>query len=302
LPDVKSGDFDHFALDADGSRLFLTGEENHSIEVFDLATNKRLESVKGIDTPHSMLYLPNPNELLVVDGDGTLKVLDGKNYSLTDKVKFEPDADSSAYDASKHLLYIASGGEEAKMDHCVIDIIDVDSRKRVGDIKVDSTNVEAIALEQNGPLLYANIRDKALVGVIDREKQTVVSTWPLPGIKGNTPIALDEPNHRLFVAARTPAKFLVLNTDSGQVVASLPTAPIADDMTFDAASKRIYVACDGFVVIYSQDDPDHYRELARIPTGFRAKTAILIPKLHRYYVAAPAHGQKPAELRVYEVS
>lgn len=302
LPDIKSGDFDHFALDAAGKRLFLTGEENHSIEVFDLATNKRIGSVKGVDTPHSMLYLPNPNELLVVDGgDGMLKFLDGKNYSVTDKVKLEIDADSSAYDPAKQLLYIASGGEEAKMDYSLIDIIDVHARKRAGEIKVDSKNVEAIALQQHGPLIYANIRDKALVGVIDREKQTVLSTWPLPGVKGNTPIALDEANHRLFVASRSPAEFIVLNTDSGQVVTTLPAAPIADDMTFDAASKRIYLACDGFAVIYSQEDPDHYKEVARIPTGFRAKTAILISQLHRYYVAAPAHGSKSAEVKVYEV-
>ena len=302
LPEVKSGDFDHFAVDTIGNRLFLTGEVNHSIEVFDLATNKRVDSLKVVDTPHSMLYLPNPNQLLVVDGgDGTLKFLDGNNYSVMDKVKLEIDADSSAYDPAKHLLYVASGGEDAKMDHSFIDVIDVHARKRVGEIKVNSENVEAIALQQHGPLLYANIRDKALVGVIDREKQTVLSTWPLPGVKGNTPIALDEANHRLFIATRTPPKFIVLNTDSGQVVSTLPAAPIADDMTFDAASKRIYLACDGFSVIYSQEDPDHYKEVGRIPTGFRAKTAILVSQLHRYYVAAPAHGPKSAEVRVYEV-
>ena len=72
-------------------------------------------------------------------------------------------------------------------------------------------------------------------------------------------------------------------------------------MLFDPASKRIYVACDQFVVVYLQKDADHYEELARIPTGYRAKTAILVPQLKRYYVAAPRHGQQIAEIRVYEV-
>jgi len=44
-----------------------------------------------------------------------------------------------------------------------------------------------------------------------------------------------------------------------------------------------------------------YVELARIPTGFRAKTAILVPQLKRFYVAAPRHGKEAAGVKVYEV-
>jgi DNA-binding beta-propeller fold protein YncE len=302
LPDMKNGDFDHFALDLAGKRLFLTGEVNQSIEVFDLRTNKRIHSIKGVDTPHSMVYLPESDQLLVVDGgDGTLKCFDAKNYTVIESIKLELAADSAAYDPTKRLLYVASGGEDAKMDHTMINIVDVNTRKRVADITVDSTNIEAMALEQNGPRLYVNIRDRSLVGIVDREKRAVLSTWNLDGLEGNTPIALDEPNHRLFVVGRKPAKLLVLDSDSGKVVTSLPSAPLADDMVFDSASKRIYVACDGFVSVYHQQDADHYEEIARVPTTFRAKTAILVPSMNRYYVAAPRHGQRAAEVRVYDV-
>jgi hypothetical protein len=34
----------------------------------------------------------------------------------------------------------------------------------------------------------------------------------------------------------------------------------------------------------------------------RAKTAILVPELDRYYLAVPRHGNKEAEVRVYSVS
>jgi hypothetical protein len=94
---------------------------------------------------------------------------------------------------------------------------------------------------------------------------------------------------------------LVLDSESGKVITSLPSAPMADDMVFDPASRRIYVACDGFVSIFHQQDADHYDEIARVPTTYRAKTAILVPEMSRYYIAAPRHGQKNAEVRVYEV-
>jgi WD40 repeat protein len=302
MPDVKSGDFDHFALDLSGKRLFLTGEVNKSIEVFDIQTNRRIHSIRGVDTPHAMLFLPDSNQLLVVDGgDGTLKCFDGTNYTLVSSVKLELAADSAVFDDSKHLLYVASGGEDAKMDHTVINIVDTTAHRRIADIPVDSTNIEAMALEKNGPRLYVNIRDRGLVGVVDREKKSLLSTWGLGGNQGNTPLALDEANHRLFVVTRKPAKLLVLDAESGKAITSLPSAPMADDMVFDSASKRIYVACDGFVTIYHQEDADHYQEIARIPTRFRAKTAILVPELGRYYVAAPRQGTKAAEVRVYDV-
>jgi DNA-binding beta-propeller fold protein YncE len=302
LPDVKSGDFDHFAIDLPGHRLFLTAEENKTIEVFDLRTNQRTASVKGVDTPHSMIFLPDANQLAVVDGgDGTLKFFDADKYALQDTVKLELDADSSAYDPAKHLLYIVSGGEEGKMDHILISAVDTTTRKRVADIQVDSVNVEAMVLEKNSPRMFINIRDRSLVGVVDRENKAVLATWPLDGVQGNTPLALDEGNHRLFVVCRKPAKFLVLDSNSGKIVASFPTAPIADDTIFDPASKRIYVAGDGFTVVYSQEGADRYKEIARIPTSFRAKTAILVPELKRFYLAVPRHGQKAAEVRVYDV-
>jgi len=61
------------------------------------------------------------------------------------------------------------------------------------------------------------------------------------------------------------------------------------------------VVCSDFTVVYAQKDADHYEQLARIPTGFRAKTAILVPQLKRYYVAAPRHEKDPAAVKVYEV-
>jgi hypothetical protein len=43
LPGLKDGDFDHFAPDIDGHRLFLTDEENDKVDVLDTATNTRIE-------------------------------------------------------------------------------------------------------------------------------------------------------------------------------------------------------------------------------------------------------------------
>ena len=302
LPELKGGDFDHFDVDFSGNRLFLTAEENNAVEVFDIRANTLIHTIRDVDTPHSLLYLPATKQLWVVDGgDGIIKIFDLTTYAVVETVKLAIGADSAVYDPSNHLLYIATGGEDAKMDFSLISIVDTSTRRRVGDIKVNSTNIESMALDKNGDRLFANVRDRSLVAVIDTKKRVVTSTWPLGDVHGNTPMALDEAHRRLFVVGRKPARLTVLDSDSGKIITTLPTAELTDDMLFDPESKRIYVACDEFVVVYVQHDADHYAELGRIPTGFRAKTAILVPQLKRYFVAAPRHGQKIAEVKVYEV-
>ena len=45
MPDFKDGDFDHFAVDLKGHRLFLAAEENSAIAVIDVSTNKLIRTI-----------------------------------------------------------------------------------------------------------------------------------------------------------------------------------------------------------------------------------------------------------------
>ena len=67
LPNIE-GDFDHFGIDLKGNRLFLTAEDHHSVEVFNLKSNTRVHSIGGLGEPHNVRYLPDRNKLVVVDG------------------------------------------------------------------------------------------------------------------------------------------------------------------------------------------------------------------------------------------
>ena len=74
-----------------------------------------------------------------------------------------------------------------------------------------------------------------------------------------------------------------------------------DDITYDAASKRVYAACDGAVDIYQQSTPDSYELVANVPTGPMGRTARLVPELKRYFVAVPQHDTTGAKILVFEV-
>ena len=303
LPDLHDGDFDHFAVDLAGHRLFLTAEKNAAVEVFDLQTNKLIHTLADIDEPHSMIYRADLKKLFVIDGGAAeVKVYQGDTYKRLGAIKLEDDADSMVYDPATKYLYVVNGGKGAKMAYCLVSIVDTTADKKLGDIKIDSDSVEALALEKSGPRIFVNITGKDAVGVIDREKRAVIATWPI-GQEGkhNVAMAFDEAAHRLFISTNNPEKLIILNSDSGAIVASLPTGHMVDDMAFDAKSKRIYVTGTDFVDVFQEKDPDHYELVGQAPSSFRAKTAILVPELNRYYLAVPRHEGKAAEVRVFEV-
>jgi DNA-binding beta-propeller fold protein YncE len=303
LPGLKDGDFDHFAVDLDGHRLFLTAEENAKLVVIDANSNKVIHTIENVQAPHAILFRSDLKKLFVVEGDASaVKVYDSDSFQPAGEIKVAIDADSIAYDPATHYMYVVNGGREAHTPYSLISVIDTNSSKKLRDIKINSNHVEAIVLEKSGPRMFMNIPGQNTIGVMDRSKAALTATWPLPeGAKLNVAMALDEANHRLFVVTRTPGKLIVLDSDSGKLVSSAPAVGMVDDMSYDAKQKRIYVAGDQFVDIFTQSDADHYALLGRVPGSFRAKTAILVPEWNRYYLAVPHHENHDAEVRVFEV-
>ena len=303
LPGLHDGDFDHFTPDVDGHRLFLTGEENEKILVFDTSTNKLIHTMENIKAPHAILFRKDLKKLFVVEGDASaVRVYDSESYQPISDIKVSVDADSIAYDAATHYLYVVSGGRAAHTPYSLISVIDTDNSKKLRDIKIGTNHIEALVLEKSGPRMFCNLTGQNAVGVLDRNKSALSATWPLPaGEKLNVAMAFDEANHRLFVVTRNPGKLIVLNSDSGKAITSLPAVNMVDDISYDPQLKRLYLAGDGSLDVFEQTDSDHYALLAKIPGAFRAKTGTLVPELNRYYLAVPHHENKEAEVRVYEI-
>jgi DNA-binding beta-propeller fold protein YncE len=116
---------------------------------------------------------------------------------------------------------------------------------------------------------------------------------------------LDEKTHRLFIGTRTPPRMVVMDSNTGKEVASLPTTEGMDGVYFNAAQKRVYVSGGrdndvGYVFVYQQKDADHYDLIGKIPTRAGAGTSFWSPKFNLYYVAAAAHGNEDAAILVFE--
>jgi hypothetical protein len=322
LPGVD-GALDHMAIDLQRERLFIPAEQHGTVEVLDLKTGNRVRTISAARWPSTVIYHQQSNQIFVSDrADGTCKVFNGDTYELVKSIRLAVGADNAAYDAPNHSLYIAAGGRHAGMPYTLLAIVDAFTGEHAGDIQVDSTNVQAMAFESSGPKMYADLADVNKIAVIDREKRTVLTTWPLtPQCQKPYALALDSAHHRLFVGCRLfatqaewwqPGKMVVVDTDSGKVLIAFDAGGGADEMFFDAASQRIYLqGYEGIADVWKEIDPDHYESIGKIQGGVHGKTSLLVPELKRYYVAVSEHqdvirgiqGGKVEEayLEVYEV-
>jgi sugar lactone lactonase YvrE len=300
-----TGDFDHFAADVQGDRLFLAGEDGGSLEVFDLTSGKHLKTVKGFDAPHAIHYIPQADRLIVTDsGEGLSKILDGKTYRTMGTLKLTPGADVMAYDPSRNRLWIVAGGKNAKekLPYTLVYEVDPTTGKALGEIKFDTDFTEAMAFEQNGSRMFVNLSGKSQVAVVDKTTRKVIGTWPIREGQNNAPMALDEANKRLFVVTRKPFKLVVLDTETGQSVASMDAPPRTNELVFDRINGRVYMTGDDYISVVAQKDPNHYEEIARVPSAHGAKTAILVPQRNRFYVAmSPGEDKKGGAVLHYEV-
>ncbi|MDE2349753.1 MAG: hypothetical protein KGL92_14715 [Gammaproteobacteria bacterium] len=283
-----TGDFDHLAVDREHQRLYMAAEDHGTLEVFDLKTGAHLRTLTNFETPHGIFLVPGTDRMIVTDsGKAGSRILDRKTLKVLGTIKLAPGADSSSYDASTGRFYIVTGGGDVGMKMSYLNEIDPGSGRLLRQLRIDSDHTEAIQAEQHGDRLFVNIADKNVVAVIDKKTFKIVARWPIVGAKTNLSMALDEPHHRLFVVTRNPTRMFVLNTDDGATVASVDVPAIVDGVFFDAARQRIYVpGAVGEVGVYQEVDPDHYRELARVPSAIGAKSGLFVPSMNRLYVAA----------------
>ncbi len=299
-----TGDFDHFGLDLKGNRLFLAAEEHKTVEVFDLRTGKRIHSIEGFGQPLMMVYLSDSNQLVVTDGgDSAVQLVDCRKYAIIKTIKLSEGVDHGVFNPVNKYYYVESGGGHSAPTH-VLSIIDTKSFKHVGDIAgLPGSSNEGMVIDHAGKKLYVNLTGTDEVGVIDLDTRRFVAKWPLPDAHVAHPILLDEPNHRLFIATRKPAQFIVFDTDTGKALASLPCVGVNSDMSFDVSRKRIYVTGSETASVFEQRDANHYEHIAEVPTAYRAKSSIFVPDLKRLYVAASGKGKPDAklELQIYKV-
>src|ERR1700741_3954848 len=203
LPGVE-GRIDHFGTDDAGQRLFIAALGNGSVEIVDMQKGQRTAEIKGLKEPQGTFFDAKANRLYVATGgDGKLRVYDGTTLALLQIAEFGDDADNVRYDRRSGEIWVGYGNGGLGIVNS--------TGQRVGAIELGA-HPESFQFEQSGDRVFANVPKHLGVTVIDRQKRSVVTRWGLGPVLANYPMALDEPNKRLFVGCRLPARLVVLDT------------------------------------------------------------------------------------------
>jgi hypothetical protein len=257
LPGVY-GRMDHYGWDSRRGILIVSALGNNTVEIIDQW--KRVQTIAGLEHPQASVYVPGLDRIAVSSQSGKVRFYDAGNYRLLTTLDFGPGAntDNMRYDAASKLLFVGYG----ERDRGAVAAIDPATMERREEFRVGS-HPESFQLESQGSRIFVNLPDQEAFGVIDRQGGAVTK-WKVPGNGNGHTLAFDEINHRLFTAALQPGRFMVADSDSGRVVAQLPSVLGVDDLWFDADRKRIYATGAGAIEVFQQANPDQYTSVARM--------------------------------------
>lgn len=294
MPEVKSR-IDHIAYDPTNHIAFIAALGNNSIEVINLDTKQIVQTIKGLDEPQGIVYIPALKRIVIANGgNGDCMFFDALTYKQLGAVHLKGDADNVRYDETSQLIYVGYGDGG-------IAIIDANSMKQVGDISLDG-HPESFQLSKKMNRIFINVPDANEIEVAYLSTNKVISKWKNTVAASNFPMTINEDKNWIIVACRNPSKIRMIDTDTGKDVFSANCSGDADDVFFNSTDSLVFVSAgEGFIDVFRVREKE-LLQINQIRTRNGARTSILLNAEKRFLLAVPAHGGEPASLWIYSVN
>jgi hypothetical protein len=287
VPGSPLTSFDISWVDQATERYFLADRSNHGVDIFNAETYHFLGRLGGFagpstsnDTagPNGVLYIRSSHQVWAGDGDSTVKVFD---LRFNPPVAFTPvntggtkRADEMAYDPRDHVLLVANDADAPPF----VTFISTTTRQVLGHIVfANATNgLEQPVWDRDTQLFYLSVPElngdpsTGEIAVINPRTMTVVKHYPVADCE---PAGLAEgPFDNLLVGCSDPTNLLVLNIDTGHVLASISQVGGADEVWFNRGDFRFYVAArdNPSGPVLGVIDAVTNRWLQNVPTAFNA--------------------------------
>jgi DNA-binding beta-propeller fold protein YncE len=189
-----------------------------------------------------------------------------------------PDTDGMLYDPASGHVFTMNG------DSGNASVIDPAKVAVLTNIVLDG-KPEYAAADGRGHV-YANIEDKGQIAAIDSMKNAVTAHWPLTGCVSPHGLAVDSVGRRIFSSCSN-GKLIVMNADTGAIVATLPIGLGSDAVAFDPVRKRVFSSNgSGTLSVIVENSPDSFAAPVEIATTRGARTMAVDPKSGRLFLVA----------------
>jgi YVTN family beta-propeller protein len=294
IPIGGEGGWDILIIDSAASRLYLS----HATKVVVVDINKNTVVGEIADTPGVHGFVPVPELQRGFSSNGKeskSSVVDLKTLKTISKIDTGANPDAIIYEPRRSEVYIFNHtGNSAT-------VIDAKGAKVVAAIPLGGSP-EFPAADSSAGRIYCNIEDKSEVAVIDTTKHEVIARWPVAPGEEPSGIALNAAHHRLFATCHNKM-MVMLDTETGKVIATVPIGAGVDGCAFDEATQFAFASCgDGTTTIAKEEAPDKLTVVQTLTTERGARTMALDPKTHRIYLPtaqfqpapSPSPGASPA--------
>jgi DNA-binding beta-propeller fold protein YncE len=285
IPVGGEGGWDYLTMDADAHRLYVS--RSTRVQVVDVEEGKVVGEVAKTPGVHGVALVPKHKRGFTSNGgDNTATVFDLETLREITRTKVGNRPDAILYDpASDRVFTFNAGSKDATA------LAGADG-KVAGTVELGGRPESGVADEKG--MIYVNIVDKSEVVAIDSQKLQVKERWGLETAQGPMGIAMDRAKRRVFVTCRNE-KMVVLNADTGKVVATLPIGKGTDACTFDPGTARAFSSNgDGTLTVVEQQEADQYRVAANVPTQRGSRTMALDTKTHNILLAAVRFKEQAA--------
>jgi DNA-binding beta-propeller fold protein YncE len=279
---MGGGFADYMYCDARGHRLYVGYTSDGSIVAIDTRTNRVLYTVHGLPGAHG-LAIANGLGFASSGRDNSVGVIDLRRGKLIEKIKVGEGPDGIIYDPGARLVYVGDHAGKAAT------LINPVTRTALVTIPIGGVAEYARADPHTG-LVYQNLEDTSQLAVVDPRTKSVVHRWSLTPGEGPSGLALDAAHHRAFAACGNKT-LVIVNTDTGGVVSTVPIGAGVDFASYDPALHRIYTANgeSGTMTVVEEVSPDQYRVLRDVPTHEGGHALAVDDATHRIYVVYGNH-------------
>jgi YVTN family beta-propeller protein len=280
------GGWDILTIDSAASRLYLSHATK--VIVVDLGKSAVIGEINNTPGVHAFVAVPELQRGFSSNGkEDKASVVDLKTLQTTSKIDTGPNPDAIVYEPKRHEVYVFNHTGNS----CTV--IDPKSASVITTIQLGGSP-EFAALDKATGRIYCNIEDKSEVAVIDTSKHEVIARWPLAPGEEPSGIALDAAHHRLFSGCHNKM-MVMLDTESGKVVGSVPIGSGVDGCAFDDSTQLAFASCgDGTTTIAREQAPDKLTVLQTLKTERGARTMALDPETHRIYLPTAQFKPPPS--------
>lgn len=283
-------DWDYLAYDRQHARLFIA-RRDAGLWVFDTRKQQIIRKIAQTKGAGATLLLPDLNRGFAINEDGSLTAFDLTSLAPLKRVRVAEDADAASYDPVSGRIAVVSS------DSRKVTFVDPRSLDVIGTIALETARADGSTADGRGAILL-NERDRNSVLKIDARTMKIQAEWPIAGCSQPTGIAYDAAAHRAFIGCRGEHPVLaIVDGDNGATILTLPLGRGNDGVVFDAPRKRIFTTngVDANLVIFHQDDDDHYRMEQAVTTRPQARTMAYDPDRQRVFSVAAEGVLDPAK-------